>query len=213
MRRGTRVSSGQDQGSAAVARSTNADVQFSCHVFGLSCYGSRPSSRRMRPSLRYRWMRRLSRGDAPYVLVLYGFVALLHLLGWGLFLHFSETLGVREYSALGALAYGFGLRHAFDADHISAIDDTTRLLVQSRCRRRGLGVGFFFALGHSTLVLSLSVALVLAAGPVGAQLSWLPGGGGLAGTLQFPASFLPGSGPQCGRTGRPRSQPQRGPHR
>src|SRR5262249_15771165 len=54
---------------------------------------------------------------------------------------------------LGAalLAYGLGLRHAVDADHIAAIDNTTRKLMQEG--KRPLGVGFFFALGHSTVVI------------------------------------------------------------
>lgn len=65
------------------------------------------------------------------------------------------------YAGTAALAYGFGLRHAFDADHIAAIDDTTRLMLQKG--QRPLGVGFFFSLGHSTIVLALSVGVALAA--------------------------------------------------
>ena len=49
------------------------------------------------------------------------------------------------------LAYSFGLRHALDADHIAAIDNVTRKLVQSG--ERPVSVGFFFALGHSTVVM------------------------------------------------------------
>jgi high-affinity nickel-transport protein len=63
--------------------------------------------------------------------------------------------------ALGGLAYTFGLRHAFDADHISAIDNTTRKLLQER--KQPVGVGFFFSLGHSTVVLLIAAALGLAA--------------------------------------------------
>ena len=58
---------------------------------------------------------------------------------------------------LGGLAYAFGLRHAFDADHISAIDNTTRKLLQEG--KKPLGVGFFFSLGHSTVVFLIAVAL------------------------------------------------------
>ncbi|HWS91544.1 MAG TPA: HoxN/HupN/NixA family nickel/cobalt transporter, partial [Mycobacterium sp.] len=61
---------------------------------------------------------------------------------------------------LGALAYSFGLRHAFDADHIAAIDNTTRKLMSDG--QRPLAVGFFFSLGHSTVVFGL--ALLLATG-------------------------------------------------
>ncbi len=61
---------------------------------------------------------------------------------------------------LGLTAYTLGLRHAFDADHISAIDNTTRKLMAER--KRPLSVGFFFSLGHSTIVFVL--ALLFAAG-------------------------------------------------
>jgi len=57
----------------------------------------------------------------------------------------------------GILAYTLGMRHAFDADHIAAIDNTTRKLVQDG--KRPLSVGFFFSLGHSTIVFALAVLL------------------------------------------------------
>jgi nickel/cobalt transporter (NiCoT) family protein len=57
------------------------------------------------------------------------------------------------------LAYSFGLRHAFDADHIAAIDNITRKLMQQG--RRPIAVGFFFSLGHSTVVLALVLAIAL----------------------------------------------------
>src|SRR6266700_3535695 len=57
----------------------------------------------------------------------------------------------------GVLAYTFGMRHAFDADHIAAIDNTTRKLVGDG--KRPLSVGFFFSLGHSTIVFILAVLL------------------------------------------------------
>ncbi len=59
----------------------------------------------------------------------------------------------------GLLAYGFGLRHAVDADHISAIDNTTRKLMQEG--KKPIGVGFFFSLGHSTIVVLLCAAAAL----------------------------------------------------
>ena len=71
---------------------------------------------------------------------------LLWLLVWSLSGKFPFLL------ATGWLAYGFGLRHAVDADHISAIDNTTRKLMQEG--KRPVGVGFFFSLGHSTIVIS-----------------------------------------------------------
>src|ERR1700754_2047244 len=57
----------------------------------------------------------------------------------------------------GALAYTLGMRHAFDADHIAAIDNTTRKLVSDG--KRPLSVGFFFSLGHSSVVFVLAVLL------------------------------------------------------
>src|SRR5215813_2548640 len=59
------------------------------------------------------------------------------------------------------LAYGFGLRHAVDADHIAAIDNVTRKLMQEG--KRPLGGGFFFSLGHSTIVVAASLVVALTA--------------------------------------------------
>ena len=82
-------------------------------------------------------------------------LALLHLAGWGLFLVYARR--DPALAGLGTLAYTFGLRHAFDADHIAAIDNTTRKLLQDG--RRPLGAGFFFSLGHSSVVFILAVLL------------------------------------------------------
>ena len=60
---------------------------------------------------------------------------------------------------VGVTAYTLGLRHAFDADHISAIDNTTRKLMSEG--QRPLSVGFFFSLGHSTVVFALGVLVVI----------------------------------------------------
>jgi len=81
---------------------------------------------------------------------------------------------------LGLAAYLFGLRHAFDADHIAAVDDTVRLLLQKG--RPPLGVGFFFSLGHSTVVLVLAIITVTAAASLKDQLPGLREVGGLIGT-------------------------------
>ncbi|HLG72932.1 MAG TPA: HoxN/HupN/NixA family nickel/cobalt transporter [Chloroflexota bacterium] len=85
----------------------------------------------------------------------YGAIVGIHVLGWGLLL--TQSFRYPALLGLGALAYSFGLRHAFDADHISAIDDTTRKLLQQR--KKPVGVGFFFSLGHSTVVLLIALAL------------------------------------------------------
>jgi high-affinity nickel-transport protein len=89
----------------------------------------------------------------------YGFIALLHVAGWGLYLHYAGSHPALV--GLGFVAYMFGLRHAFDADHIAAIDDTVRFLLQKG--KKPLGVGFYFSLGHSTVVLVLSIAVAFAA--------------------------------------------------
>ena len=94
--------------------------------------------------------------------VLYGFIALLHGVGWGLFLYYSNRYPTMV--GLGFVAYLFGLRHAFDADHIAAVDDTVRYMVQQG--RRSLDVGFFFSLGHATVVIALSLAISFLAGPI-----------------------------------------------
>lgn len=120
---------------------------------------------------------RFSRAERRRLIALYGVVAALHLLGWGLFLHESN-----DYPALvgmGLAAYLFGLRHAFDVDHIAAVDDTVRYLM--RRGERPLGVGFFFALGHATVVFLLALTLVMAAGFVKHDLPELQQIGALIG--------------------------------
>jgi len=105
---------------------------------------------------------------------LYGFIAFLHVLGWGLFVGVASRYPA--FAGAGVLAYTFGLRHAFDADHISAIDDTTRFMLQKG--KRPLGVGFFFSLGHSTIVLALSFGLAIAARAVQSRIpEWQDLGG------------------------------------
>ena len=103
--------------------------------------------------------RSFDRGERLRLAGFFGGVGLLHIAGWGLLLMY----GWRDpaFLALGGLAYTFGLRHAFDADHISAIDNTTRKLLQER--KQPVGVGFFFSLGHSTVVFLIAVALGVAA--------------------------------------------------
>jgi nickel/cobalt transporter (NiCoT) family protein len=93
---------------------------------------------------------------------MFAVIAGLHLIGWITLVVFvapqnfslgNKVLGV----GIGLTAYTLGLRHAFDADHIAAIDNTTRKLMKDG--QRPLGVGFFFSLGHSTVVFSLAVLL------------------------------------------------------
>jgi high-affinity nickel-transport protein len=95
-----------------------------------------------------------------------GAIVLLHVLGWALFLYYSPRNPA--LAGLGALAYTFGLRHAFDPDHIAAIDNTTRKLLSER--QRPLGVGFFFSLGHSSVVFVLATGLALGTQAVEARI-------------------------------------------
>ena len=118
------------------------------------------------------------------------FVVLLHVVGWGVLVgivaphhyHVSSTqvFGV----GLGLTAYTLGMRHAFDADHIAAIDNTTRKLMADG--KRPVSVGFWFSLGHSSVVFALCLLLAAGvralAGQVGNDSSTLHSVTGLVGT-------------------------------
>lgn len=109
----------------------------------------------------------------------YGVIALLHILGWGAYLYFSG-----RYPALlglGLTAYLLGLRHAFDADHIAAVDDSVRFMI--RAHKKPLGTGFFFSLGHSTIVFALAVTIVFFAAAIKQALPALASTGGLIGAI------------------------------
>ncbi|GII21505.1 HoxN/HupN/NixA family nickel/cobalt transporter [Planosporangium mesophilum] len=89
-------------------------------------------------------------------------VVLLNVAGWSLYLYYSTSLAAASaFAGAGTLAYVLGIRHAFDADHIAAIDDTTRLMLLRG--RRPVGVGFFFAMGHSAVVVVLALIVAFAA--------------------------------------------------
>src|SRR5271155_4553048 len=126
-------------------------------------------------------MKRRAAGADSWVRVsgLFGCVDLIHVVGWGLFFLYAPRFPAM--AGLGALAYGLGLRHAFDADHISAIDDTTRYLLQKG--ERPFGVGFFFSLGHSTIVLIMTIALVIATKTIGSAMPGLRSYGGPAASM------------------------------
>jgi nickel/cobalt transporter (NiCoT) family protein len=119
-------------------------------------------------------------------------IAALHVIGFGVFIAFVAP---SHYRGLGigvaGLAYSLGLRHAFDADHISAIDNTTRKLMGDG--RRPLSVGYWFSLGHSTIVIAIGVGIVAAEkavyGAVSNNHSGLEQFGGVAGTV-VSATFL-----------------------
>jgi high-affinity nickel-transport protein len=113
-----------------------------------------------------RWTTILSLAERRRVAWFTAAIVALHLAGWGLFVYYAR--GNPALAGLGMLAYTFGLRHAFDADHIAAIDNPTRKLLHDR--QRPLGTGFFFSLGHSSVVFALAAGLALAASAVNARI-------------------------------------------
>ncbi len=112
------------------------------------------------------------------VIGIYTFLVAFNILVWVIaliaFARFPLLLGT------ALLAYTFGLRHSVDADHISAIDNVTRKLMQEN--KRPVAVGFFFSLGHSTIVIALSIAIALAATVIKNSIPSLQNLGGLIGT-------------------------------
>jgi high-affinity nickel-transport protein len=127
----------------------------------------------------------------------------LHVVGFGLLFgfvvphHFSVGAGTAFTAGVGLTAYTLGLRHAFDADHIAAIDNTTRKFMNDG--QRPLSVGFFFSLGHSTVVFALALLFSLGiralAGQVqddGSTLHSLTGliGTGVSGTFLYVIAAL-----------------------
>lgn len=112
------------------------------------------------------------------VTVLYGLLIAANVASW-----VWALIAFRSYPVLlgtALLAYTFGLRHAVDADHIAAIDNVTRKLMQTG--KRPISVGFFFSLGHSTVVIVASVALALAVASLQARFEHFKEIGGVIGT-------------------------------
>ncbi len=136
--------------------------------------------------------RALSAAERRRVGLMFTSVAVLHIIGFGVFIAFVIP---SHYRGLGigvaGLAYSLGLRHAFDADHIAAIDNTTRKLISEG--KRPLSIGYWFSLGHSTIVVAIGVGVVLAEktvyGAVSNQHSALEQFGGIFGTI-VSATFL-----------------------
>ena len=120
-----------------------------------------------------RLIRSWNRRDWVEVAMLAGTIALLHVVGFGALVmiiaphHYqvgAQVFGI----GLGVTAYTFGLRHAFDADHIAAIDNTTRKLTADG--KKPKAVGFWFAMGHSMTVLALAVLVIGGAKAAGVLL-------------------------------------------
>ncbi len=150
-----------------------------------------------RPRTLTRVRRSLTRGEWTAIGAMATVVVLLHVAGW-------VTLGFivapRHYAVgssgvfglgLGLTAYTLGMRHAFDADHIAAIDNTTRKLLAEG--KRPVTVGFWFSLGHSTIVFVLCLLLAFGVRSLAGQLendgSTLQNVTGVVGTL-VSGSFL-----------------------
>lgn len=154
--------------------------------------GSAPSLPAQADAPRSAWHRvrgSMTRQEWTRVGGMAAFVLALHVIGWGTLVgivapeHYSvgaDTFGI----GIGVTAYTLGMRHAFDADHIAAIDNTTRKLMGEG--QRPLSVGFWFSLGHSSIVFGLTLLLSLGmkalAGPVRDDNSRLHQVTGLIGT-------------------------------
>jgi high-affinity nickel-transport protein len=116
---------------------------------------------------------------APKAIGLCGALIAVNLLVWA-----WAFAAFRSYPLLLAtalIAYGFGLRHAVDADHIAAIDNVTRKLMQEG--KRPITVGLFFSLGHSTVVFAASLVIALSASSLQQRFPRLIEVGGVVGTL------------------------------
>ena len=113
------------------------------------------------------------------LIAIYSLLAVINLAVWAWALLTFRAHPLLLGTAL--LAYGFGLRHAVDADHIAAIDNVTRKLLQEN--KRPVTVGFFFALGHSLVVILMAVGIAVTADALAAQFDWFKDVGGIVSTL------------------------------
>ncbi len=113
----------------------------------------------------------------PSTIVVVAVIVLLHLIGWGVLVLLVIPAGIPLGGGGGTLvtlgigftAYALGVRHAFDADHIAAIDNTTRRLAERG--RPAHTVGFWFSLGHSTVVVVLCILLTFGITAIGTSLA------------------------------------------
>lgn len=111
----------------------------------------------------------------PYLCI----IILLHLIGGA-----CLWIGGQAHPILlgmGILAYTLGLRHAFDADHIAAIDNTVRKLMQEK--KNPTGVGFYFSIGHSSVVFIMALLLGISVSWAQTQMPVFQAVGGLIGTM------------------------------
>jgi high-affinity nickel-transport protein len=120
----------------------------------------------------------LSRSDKLKIVTVYSLIGLATVFGFVI----STVVGRLSVllAGLGVIAYVFGLRHGVDADHIAAIDNTTRKLMQEN--QSPFTVGMWFSLGHSTIVVALIVSLVFITRTVIGHIPLLQGAGAIIGT-------------------------------
>jgi high-affinity nickel-transport protein len=121
----------------------------------------------------------LSGGEKVRIVLLYGIIVAVTVFGF--LMSFAIGRIAIVLAGLGLVSYVFGLRHGVDADHIAALDNTTRKLLQEK--KRPLAVGTWFSLGHSTIVVGLIIALVFATRAVSATVPELQAAGNVFGTL------------------------------
>ncbi len=119
------------------------------------------------------------------IVAIYLLLALVNIIVWAV--AFITFRGFPLLIGTSVIAYSFGLRHAVDADHIAAIDNVTRKLMQEG--KRPAGVGFFFSLGHSTIVVLASVGIAFAASAIQKNFPQFRQVGGVIGT-SVSAGFL-----------------------
>src|ERR1700744_3572774 len=144
----------------------------------------------------------LTPGEWARTSAMFGFILAINALGWGIYVlyvmpHHFDYKGEGSSAGLGVgigvaiTAWTLGFRHAFDADHISCIDNTTRKLMADG--KRPLASGFFFSFGRSTVVVAVGIGITFAAravfGAVVTPSSTFETAGGTAGTL-VSAGFL-----------------------
>lgn len=119
------------------------------------------------------------------IFAMYVILAIFNIFLWSV--TFLASIQYPVVLGTGFLAFTFGLRHGVDADHIAAVDNVTRKLMQDG--KRPVAVGFFFSLGHSTVVVLLSILVAVAAALVQTNLPQWKEIGGLIGTF-VSAAFL-----------------------
>ena len=127
----------------------------------------------------------LSRGEKIRIAIIFTILLSITIVGFSAAFVIGKIAVV--LGGLGIVAYVFGLRHGVDADHIAAIDNTTRKLMQEG--KRPYTVGMWFSLGHSTVVVALIIALIFATRAVAADIPVLQSTGAIVGTL-VSGSFL-----------------------